>query len=324
MKNKIFFGSALVAFCSLAFYMTNINRIKTTKIEVYNGNTTKVTKKSQIVKSSQKQQSTVSKKSEDKVTKSETTSKVKVAKGSNKKIIQAIEKSIGNQKEAYQVSFIDLDKSNNFASVTNTSQTSLKAKNSLKFYILLAYENAVKTKKIVANHAYKIKATDQLSTKDKMLQTGLQYSYAYIRTVMVSQDSDVAANILLNKIGYKQVNAVAKKFGATDTEITGKFGSGDVGKTSASDMTKVIKTLYQGKVLGIMHDTKIIGYMTGSKNKGLTEKISGTSYRISGSNGSVALVEVNGKNYAVACLNEKDNFDYGSLGKKINTAAHQK
>lgn len=322
MKNKIFFGSALVAFCSLAFYMTNINRIKTTKIEVYQGNTEKVAKKKQSAKSSVK--SSAPKKSEKKVTKKKITSEVTIATGSNKKITQAIEKIIGKQKEAYQVSFLDLDKSGNFARVTNTSQSSLKAENSLKFYILLAYENAVKSKKIVGSQSYKIKSSDQLSEKDKMLQTGLQYSYAYIRNMMVNHDSDMAANILLKKIGRSQVNKIIRKFGATNTEITGKFGTKNVGKTSATDMTKVMKALYQGKVLGIMHDTKIIGYMTSSKNKGLTEKISGTSYKISGSNGSVALVEVNGKNYAVACINEKNGFDYGTLGKAINTAVHKK
>ena len=323
MKNKIFFGSALVAFCSLAFYMTNINRIKTTKIEIYHGNTTKVAKKKQSEKSSA-QKSSAPKKSKKKVTKKKKVSEVKVAAGSNKKITQAIEKSLGKQKEAYQVSFLDLDKSSDFAIVTNTNQSSLNVKNSLKFYILLAYESAVKSKKLVGSRSYKIKSSDQLSTKDKMLQTGLQYSYSYLRNMMVNHDSDVAANILLKKIGRSQVNKVAQKFGATNTEITGKFGTKEVGHTSASDMTKVIKTLYQGKVLGIMHDTKIIGYMTSSKNKGLTEKISGTSYKISGSNGSVALVEVNGKNYAVACINEKNGFDYGALGKAINTAAHKK
>lgn len=322
MKNKIFFGSALVAFCSLAFYMTNINRIKTTKIEIYHGNTTKVNKKKQGEKSSVK--SSAPKKSKKKVAEKKSTSEVMVAAGSTKKIIQAVEKSIGKQKEAYQVSFVDLDKSGNFARVTNTNQSSLKAKNSLKFYLLLAYENAVKSKKIISNRSYKIKSSDQLSKEDKMLKTGLQYSYVYIRNMMINHDSDMAANILLKKIGRSQVNKVAKKFGATNTKITGKFGTDNVGETSASDMTTVIKALYQGKVLGIMHDTKVIGYMTDSQNKGLTEKIKGTVYKVSGSNGSVALVEVNGKNYAVACINEKSGFDYGALGKAIDIAAHKK
>ncbi|MBP2058048.1 beta-lactamase class A [Lactobacillus colini] len=322
MKNKIFFGSALVAFCSLAFYMTNINRIKMTKIEVYNGNTTKVTQHKQSKKSVNK--APAPKKSVKKTVKKKTTSKLTIASGSNKKIVKDIKKQLADQDENYQVSFLDLDKPNDFARVANNNKASLQAKSSLKFYLLLAYENAVKSKKIIANYSYKIKSSDQLKSKDKMLQTGLQYSYTYIRDMMINQDSDVAANILLNKIGRKQVNKVAKKFGATNTEITGKFGSKNIGQTSAYDMTKVMKSLYQGKVLGVMHDTRIIGYLIGSKNKKLTAKISGRSYSISGPSGGVALVEVNGKNYALACINEKADFNYESLGEAVNSAVHKR
>lgn len=319
MKNKIFFGSAIVAFCSLAFYMTNVNRIKNTKLEVYGEKSEQVVKKNTAKKSSTKS----SAKSQKSVEKKQTLDVV-VAQNSNQKISQAIKASLKDQKQAYQVSYLDLDKSSNFAQVTNTSQNSLRADNVLKLYLLLAYENAIKSKKLVASQSYQIKSSDQVGKKDPMLQTGIQYSYTYIRNMMINHDSDVAANILLKKLGKKAVNQVTNKFGAKNTKIDGKFGTNKVGYTSANDLVKVIKALYQGKVLGIMHDTKVIGYLASSQNKGLASKISGTSYKLGGSHGSVALVEVNGKNYVMACLNEKNNFNYAALGKAINIAAHKK
>ncbi|QNQ82722.1 serine hydrolase [Lactobacillus sp. PV037] len=321
MKNKVFFISALVAFCSLAFYLVSINHLNKQEVQVYQGQSTKIVKKSS--QSSQTSSGTSSTQTSKKVAKktSSSATNVKIAKGSTQKIAQEIKKTLANQSQPYQVSYVDLN-TGKYAQVTNTNQTALPLKSSLRFYVLLAYQSAVKNNKLHSASSYKIKKSDQVGKTDPMLKTGINYSYAYIRDMMVRHDSTTAAMILVNKLGLHNINAVAKKFGAENTTVE-KVDNKLEGSSSAADFTTVIKNLYQGKVLGVTHDTQIIGYMFNDTNKGLSSQISGTSYKMSGSFGSVALVETRGKNYVMAVINEKEGYNFGDLGKSINQVVHK-
>lgn len=319
MKNKVFFISALVAFCSLAFYLVNVNRLKKQEVQIYQGQSAKTIKSSRqssSMSSSSVESKVVHKKSE------KPTTNIKIAEGSIQKIAQEIKNSLGNQSQPYQVSYVDLD-TGKYARVTNTSQRSLPLKDSLRFYILLAYQSAVKNNKLHSARSYKIKKSDQVGKTDPMLKTGINYSYAYIRDMMMRHNSEVATKILIDKIGLHNINMVAKKFGAENTTVE-KVDNSLSGSSSAEDFTTVIKNLYQGKVLGVTHDTQIIGYMLNDANKGLSTQISGTSYKVSGSLGSIALVETRGKNYVMAAINEKEGFNFSTLGKNINTVVHKK
>lgn len=323
MKNKVFFISALVAVCSLSFYLVNVNHLKKQEVQVYQGQSTKMVKKSSQKSSTQSSQTRLvqSSKSADQSSKS-SANDVKISKGSTQKIAQEIKQNLGNQSQPYQVSYIDLD-TGKYAQVTNTSQKTLPLKESLRFYILLAYQSAVKHNKLHSASFYKIKKSDQVGKTDSMLKSGINYSYAYIRDMMMRHDSAMATKILIDKIGLHNINAVAKKFGAENTTVE-KEDNKLTGSSSAEDFTTVIKNLYQGKVLGVSHDTQIIGYMLNDTNKGLSTQINGTSYKVSGSLGSVALVETKGKNYVMAAINEKEGFNFSSLGKDINKAVHKK
>lgn len=153
-----------------------------------------------------------------------------------------------------------------FTDLTNTSQDTLNAGNVLKLYVLLAYYKAVQDKSLNSATPYKVKASD-LNGGDKVLKADMAYSYTYLLDLMIRQQNNNAANIILNKIGKDKVNKTAKTFGASKTEITENFGKDFAGKTSSNDLVTTMQKLYQGKVLGNDIDNQILGQLANFPKK---------------------------------------------------------
>ncbi|OYS00974.1 serine hydrolase [Lactobacillus taiwanensis] len=307
MKNKIFLGAILSSFCALAFYMTSINHMKTQTLEIYGNSTAKVAQKSKM-KEGTKQTRITSGESE--------IGEAAISRNSNKNLAKAIVKASSNVQGSYQVSVKDLNNPKIFADLTNTSQDNLNAGNVLKLFVLLAYYKAVQDKSLNSATPYKVKSSD-LNNGDKVLKADMSYSYTYLLDLMMRQQNDNAANIILNKIGKDKVNQMAKDFGAGETEITENFGKDFSGKTSAADLVTIMKKLYQGKVLGTDIDNKILGQLANFPEKGLAKNINGTVYRIADKKQGVALVQENGKTYAMALVSEED-ADLAKVGDAIN------
>ncbi len=307
MKNKIFLGAILSSFCALAFYMTSINHMKTQTLEIYGNSTAKVAQKSKM-KEGTKQTRITSGESE--------IGEAAISRNSNKNLAKAIVKASSNVQGSYQVSVKDLNNPKIFADLTNTSQDNLNAGNVLKLFVLLAYYKAVQDKSLNSATPYKVKSSD-LNNGDKVLKADMSYSYTYLLDLMMRQQNDSAANIILNKIGKDKVNQTAKDFGAGETEITENFGKDFSGKTSAADLVTIMKKIYQGKVLGTDIDNKILGQLANFPEKGLAKNINGTVYRIADKKQGVALVQENGKTYAMALVSEED-ADLAKVGDAIN------
>ncbi|OYS15847.1 serine hydrolase [Lactobacillus taiwanensis] len=307
MKNKIFLGAILSSFCALAFYMTSINHMKTQTLEIYGNSTAKVAQKSKM-KEGTKQTRITSGESE--------LGEAAISRNSNKNLAKAIVKASSNVQGSYQVSVKNLNNPKIFADLTNTSQDNLNAGNVLKLFVLLAYYKAVQDKSLNSATPYKVKSSD-LSNGDKVLKADMSYSYTYLLDLMMRQQNDNAANIILNKIGKDKVNQTTKDFGAGETEITENFGKDFSGKTSAADLVTIMKKLYQGKVLGTDIDNKILGQLANFPEKGLAKNINGTVYRIADKKQGVALVQENGKTYAMALVSEED-ADLAKVGDAIN------
>lgn len=307
MKNKIFLGTILSSFCALAFYMTSINHMKTQTLEIYGNSTAKVAQKSKM-KEGTKQTRITSGESE--------IGEAAISRNSNKNLAKAIVKASSNVQGSYQVSVKDLNNPKIFADLTNTSQDNLNAGNVLKLFVLLAYYKAVQDKSLNSATPYKVKSSD-LNNGDKVLKADMSYSYTYLLDLMMRQQNDNAANIILNKIGKDKVNQTAKDFGVGETEITENFGKDFSGKTSAADLVTIMKKLYQGKVLGTDIDNKILGQLANFPEKGLAKNINGTVYRIADKKQGVALVQENGKTYAMALVSEED-ADLAKVGDAIN------
>lgn len=307
MKNKIFLGAILSSFCALAFYMTSINHMKTQTLEIYGNSTAKVAQKSKM-KEGTKQTRITSGESE--------IGEAAISRNSNKNLAKAIVKANSNVQGSYQVSVKDLNNPKIFADLTNTSQDNLNAGNVLKLFVLLAYYKAVQDKSLNSATPYKVKSSD-LNNGDKVLKADMSYSYTYLLDLMMRQQNDNAANIILNKIGKDKVNQTAKDFGVGETEITENFGKDFSGKTSAADLVTIMKKLYQGKVLGTDIDNQILGQLANFPEKGLAKNINGTVYRIADKKQGVALVQENGKTYAMALVSEED-ADLAKVGDAIN------
>ena len=307
MKNKIFLGAILSSFCALAFYMTSINRMKTQTLEIYGNSTAKVAQKSKM-KEGTKQTRITSGENE--------IGEAAISKNSNKDLAKAIVKASSNVQGNYQVSVKDLNNPKIFADLTNTSQDNLNAGNVLKLFVLLAYYKAVQDKSLNSATPYKVKSSD-LSGGDKVLKTDMAYSYTYLLDLMMRQQNNNAANIILNKIGKEKVNQTAKEFGATHTEITENFGKDFVGKTSSSDLVNTMQKLYQEKILGTNVDNQILGQLANFPEKGLAKNINGVVYKIADKKQGAAIIQEDGKIYTMAMVSEED-VDLAKIGDSIN------
>ena len=307
MKNKIFLGAILSSFCALAFYMTSINHMKTQTLEIYGNSTAKVAQKSKM-KEGTKQTRITNGESE--------IGEAAISKNSNKDLAKAIVKASSNVQGNYQVSVKDLNNPKIFADLTNTSQDNLNAGNVLKLFVLLAYYKAVQDKSLNSATHYKVKSSD-LNGGDKVLKTDMAYSYTYLLDLMMRQQNNNAANIILNKIGKEKVNQTAKEFGAGNTEITDNFGKDFAGKTSSGDLVNTMQKLYQGKILGTSVDNQILGQLANFPEKGLAKNINGVVYRIADKKQGAAIIQEDGKPYTMAMVSEED-ADLAKIGDSIN------
>ena len=307
MKNKIFLGAILSSFCALAFYMTSINHMKTQTLEIYGNSTAKVAQKSKM-KEGTKQTRITNGESE--------IGEAAISKNSNKNLAKDIVKASSNVQGNYQVSVKDLNNPKIFADLTNTSQDNLNAGNVLKLFVLLAYYKAVQDKSLNSANPYKVKLSD-LNGGDKVLKTDMAYSYTYLLDLMMRQQNNNAANIILNKIGKEKVNQTAKEFGAGNTEITDNFGKDFAGKTSSGDLVNTMQKLYQGKILGTNVDNQILGQLANFPEKGLAKNISGVVYKIADKKQGAAIIQEDGKTYTMAMVSEED-ADLAKIGDSIN------
>lgn len=307
MKNKIFLGAILSSFCALAFYMTSINHMKTQTLEIYGNSTAKVAQKSKM-KEGTKQTRITNGESE--------IGEAAISKNSNKNLAKDIVKASSNVQGNYQVSVKDLNNPKIFADLTNTSQNNLNAGNVLKLFVLLAYYKAVQDKSLNSATPYKVKLSD-LNGGDKVLKTDMAYSYTYLLDLMMRQQNNNAANIILNKIGKEKVNQTAKEFGAGNTEITDNFGKDFAGKTSSGDLVNTMQKLHQGKILGTNLDNQILGQLANFPEKGLAKNISGVVYKIADKKQGAAIIQEDGKTYTMAMVSEED-ADLAKIGDSIN------
>ena len=307
MKNKIFLGAILSSFCALAFYMTSINHMKTQTLEIYGNSTAKVAQKSKM-KEGTKQTRITNGESE--------IGEAAISKNSNKNLAKDIVKASSNVQGNYQVSVKDLNNPKIFADLTNTSQDNLNAGNVLKLFVLLAYYKAVQDKSLNSATPYKVKLSD-LNGGDKVLKTDMAYSYTYLLDLMIRQQNNNAANIILNKIGKEKVNQTAKEFGAGNTEITDNFGKDFAGKTSSGDLVNTMQKLHQGKILGTNVDNQILGQLANFPEKGSAKNISGVVYKIADKKQGAAIIQEDGKTYTMAMVSEED-ADLAKIGDSIN------
>lgn len=307
MKNKVFIRALLATIFAFMLYSASLREMNSAKINIIEPKNSKVNKKQ--IKEPKVKMPTASSSSSQ----TSASSKVTVEKGSKTSLASAIKKAMGST-ASYQVAVQDLNNSARYARLATTSEAH-NASGVLKILILATIYYQEQKGKLSTKTAIKIKKSDRVKG-EKLLQTNMGYSIAYLRQAMM-KGNKTAGNALLRKAGSKNVAAVAKKFGATSTTISGTFTNPPVGKTTSKDLYLVLKGLYQGKVLNQSHAQLVLLGLYGSRTK-LTSGISGTIYSAGDSHFAAAIVQTSGHSYCIsAWSNSQKNFK--ALGKAVNT-----
>ena len=292
MKYRILFGSLLVTFFSLTFYLTGTARFENATLKIYGNKDAKVATQSTL---------------NDKTNTNLTPDSLKRTKNSNKALSKVIIKNVDDTTAPVQITTENLKHSDQYANVKNIDQAQ-DVGAVLKLFILIAYEKEEKT-----SQTFKV-TSSEIKGNDNSLQADTAYSGTFLIDLMIRQ------NVLLKALGTKKVNQIAHSIGATHTKITGKFGDDKVGVTTASDLEIVMKKLYQGKIKDTNSDNQVLGQLLNFPNKGLASQINGTVYRISDSHASVALVQSNnGQVYIMSGINPDNSFNFEKLGSAINS-----
>lgn len=306
MKNNVFLGAALASFCSLAFYITSTNHMANKTLKVY-GN-------GQAPYSSQKTFS--NKESKPESSNDENNLSLTTAKKSKPALAKVITNQLNNPVHAIQVSAVDLRSDDVFANVQNSSRP-INVNNTMKLFLLIAYEKQVAQRHLNGSQTYTVKASD-IKGSDALLAPNMGYSYTYLCQLMMNKNDNNAANILLNKIGKNQVNQIIKTSGAKNTKLLNDFHNEVVGTTTAQDLSLILKKLYQGKVINSASDNKVLSNMLNYPDKGLASQLTGTVYKISDKYSSAALVQSAGKTYVMTCVSHGTGFDFAKMGQTIN------
>ncbi|GHV97949.1 serine hydrolase [Lactobacillus nasalidis] len=298
MRNNIVVGALIASLLAFVVYTSTNKDAETRQVTVVQ------VKKQGTVK---KQVSSSDK--EPNVNSIEYDNQVKSSKGSNKKLAKAIKKAMG-QDVSYQVAAYDLTKTSRFAVVRNTT-SSQNSDKIFYLYLLIALYAQEKAGKIGSSTTIKITSADK-SGSSSAIAVGISYGPSYLREQML-KGNKTAANALLRTIGAKQVDAVVKKMGASQTKVTGTFSKSVVGKTTAQDLAKVMVALYQGKVVG-SYNQQVLTAMTGTTK--LASKAKGTIYQYADGNLEVALISNSGHTYVVSAWSSKTD-DFASLGQAV-------
>lgn len=298
MKNNIVVGALIASLLAFVVYTRTNKDAEMRKVTVV-----------QVKKSGKVKKTVSSTDKEPNVNSIEYDNQVKSSKGSDKQLVKAIKKAMG-QDVSYQVAAYDLNKSSHFAEVTNT-KSGQDSQKIFYLYLLIALYAQEKSGKIGASTTIKVTNADKAGTSTA-IAVGISYGPSYLREQML-KGNKTAANALLRTIGTKQVNKILKQLGASQTKLTGTFSKSVVGKTTASDLAKIMVSIYKGKLVG-SYNQQVLTAMTG-KTK-LASKAKGTIYQYVDGNLEVALISNNGHNYVVSAWSSKTD-DFASLGQAV-------
>ena len=198
----------------------------------------------------------------------------------------------------------------------NTGQKTFNVGNILQLYVLLAYQQAVKTGAIKANATHQVTAAE-LVGHSSSLRVGTTYGDQYIITQMLHNDL-TASNIMLKVVTPDRVNRVARQYGASQTKITAKFGASKVGVTTATDLSVTLQALYQGKGLGNPWDRQVLTQLASYPVRNISQNVSGTIAQISDAHNSAALITIGKHTVVIAAVSDGLGSKLPALGQAVD------
>lgn len=303
MKKKVLIRVLLVSLFAFMLYSANLRKADTTEVRIVEPKSSKLNKKQQ--KEPSLKTPTLTKKT------AQYAKDVTVEKGSQKSLAKKIERVMGT--DNYQVCVQDLNNPNKYARLSTTKKAH-SANGAMRLLVLATVYKQEQNGKIKQRGNIKIKKSDRVKG-EKLLQTNMLYSVAYLRQAMM-HNNKTAGNALLRKATPSYSNQVAQKFDATQTAITGTFSKTPVGHTTANDLEQIFKGVYQGKVIGRQRAQLVLMAMHGSRTK-LTSGIGATVYSVGDKHFASAIVQTGGQSYSVSVWSTS-NKNFKKLGTTVN------
>lgn len=311
MKKNVVISSIVTTLIAFGLYSWNVERVNNAQVSVIESknkiNKSKLTKKKESPKLNKP------KEKEPKIDSVEYSNHIKIAKGSKKELAQKI-KSVMGIDNSYQVAVQDLTNSSRFARVANTSKTH-NVNTIMKMYILLGLFEQEQKGKISSKTAIKITKADQVNS-EKVVKTGMSYGVLYLRQAMM-RGKETALNALIRKIGQSNIDAVAKKLGASQITISENFNKEPYGKVTVADLTQTMVGVYQGRALNQKYASRFLTTLSlATPRTNLVKKIASASYSIGDDNSAVAIVQGRNHAYAVSVWSENSK-KFADLGQVV-------
>lgn len=139
----------------------------------------------------------------------------------------------------------------------------------IKLVILAEYLREVDAGALVGEEAYTLRASDIVGGTGSLQGRGAGYTCTFdeLAGLMISQSDNVAANVLIDRLGMDAINAEASALGLTSTRLerkmmdTAAIASGLDNYTSARDIARVLVLVGQGELVSPDASAKALGWL---------------------------------------------------------------
>ena len=147
------------------------------------------------------------------------------------------------------------------------NNTKQRAASLIELFIMITAYQQVKAGTLNLGDTYLLQASDKVGGTGSMqsLPNGTAFSYQQVLNRMITDSDNTAANIMINKVGgIAVVNAEIKRLGLTHTVLarklmdTSALQAGKDNYTSAGDVAKVLKKMYNHRLIDATEDAAML------------------------------------------------------------------
>lgn len=197
----------------------------------------------------------------------------------------------------------------------------------IKLFILITAYSMEKEGTINLKDSYVLSESDKVGGTGSIqnMSAGTRLSYKELLEKMIDDSDNTAANIVIDKLGgFASINTEIKKLGAINTTIkrkmmdTDALNSGIDNKTSVTDMGKILKKMYNHKLVSNQSDQAMLDLLKENKNltklpsslpTGVTVYNKTGEYNEYGIQNDAAIIEKDKKAFIVVAMSESGTED---------------
>ena len=155
------------------------------------------------------------------------------------------------------VAFVDLSDDRRIAGFSVNGDTPLVAASMIKLAILAEFLQEVDSGAIAMEDTYTVQPEDIVGGTGSVQSAGVgaTYTYAELARLMICESDNVAANVLIDRMGMDAVNAQAKKLGLARTHLNRKMMDEEAmaqrveNLMSAEDAAVLLSLIYRGQLV---------------------------------------------------------------------------